>query len=582
MKETLKKYWGYDSFRPKQEEIITSATEGRDTLAILPTGGGKSVCFQVPAMMREGIAIVITPLIALMKDQVRSLDSKGIRALAVHSGMTYREIDITLDNAIYGDYKFLYVSPERLRTTIFKARVAKMNVNYIVVDEAHCISQWGYDFRPDYLQIASLRELLPNPAPVIALTATATPTVAADIMEKLKFSEPNLIRGSFERPNLSYVFRHCEDKFTQVLRLCQGVQGTGVIYVGKRKNAEMVAEFLKSQKISAEAYHAGMSREVRSDIQDRWMKGATRVIVSTNAFGMGIDKPDVRFVCHYDVPDTIEGYFQEAGRGGRDGKPSYAVLLWNEGDLLRMDQITRTTFPPLDYIKDIYQKVFSYLNIAYEDGAGMSCKFDLEDFAKTYKLHAATAYYAIKYIEMSGYWTLTEELEIPSKIIFTVPRDELYRIQLGSKDTDTFVKSLMRMYSGLFTQYVPIDEERIARNGRYAVDVVKLKLKNLAARNIIKYVPRIKSPMIEFATERLYAANLRLPASEYKERLERRTSHVDAMVDLIRDDSSCRVMRLLKYFGQEECTPCGKCDVCLAEKKSVSEKRLKDYSEFVK
>ncbi len=552
MLETLKRYWGYDAFRPKQEEIISAALAGRDTLAILPTGGGKSICFQVPALMREGIAIVISPLIALMKDQVQNLARRGIKALAVYSGMTAREIDIALDNAIYGDYKFLYVSPERLNTPVFRTRLQKMSVSFLVVDEAHCISQWGYDFRPDYLRIAELREQIGRNVPVIALTATATPQVAEDIQEKLAFRAPNLIRASFVRPNLNYVFRQAENKLGMLLKVCGKIEGSGIIYVGRRKVAADLAAFLRSNQISAEAYHAGMERETRSAIQDRWKSGQTRVIVSTNAFGMGIDKADVRFVCHYDVPESIEAYFQEAGRAGRDGQPAWAVLLWNPTDEARLRQIVRVSTPPLDYIKDIYSKVFNYLQIAYEDGAGQTRKFNVEEFARHFGLHAATAWYAVKYIETAGYWTLTEELEIPSRAAFQIPRDELYRIQMQDRETDTFLKVLMRMYTGIFSGYVPIDEERIARLGHYAVDVVEQKLKMLASRGILAYVPHFRSPLIHFTLERLRPENLRLPQSDYDARRERHEKRVEAMLSLLHEDESTRIETLLAYFGEEK------------------------------
>ena len=563
MKATLKKYWGYDNFRPCQEEIISSALEGRDTLAILPTGGGKSICFQVPALMKEGICIVVSPLIALMKDQVQNLSRRGIQALAVYSGMTPREIDIALDNAVYGDYKFLYLSPERLRTRIFRTRLAKMNVSLLVVDEAHCISQWGYDFRPDYLQIAAVREILPSDVPVIALTATATPAVAQDIMDKLSFRARNLIKGDFERPNLSYVVRKAEDKMGQLLKICSGVAGSGIVYVSKRKNAEDLAAFLGAHGISAEGYHAGMERGERSAIQDRWKSGATRVIVSTNAFGMGIDKPDVRFVCHFDMPDSLEGYFQEAGRAGRDGLRSYAVLLWNRTDILSLRQKVRTSLPPLDYVRDIYQKVFIYLGYAYEEGEGACVKFNLEDFAKRFKLNASSAYYAIRYIEMSGYWTLTETLRIPAKIQFTVSRDDLYRIQLGSAETDSFVKVLLRLYPGLFSEYVSIDPEKIAKAGCYSTEAVCNKLVTLARKQIIKYIPSINSPMLNLNNERLVEKNLRLPLSEYKALLQRRTERIESIIEYVEMEKGCRSEYLLRYFGQEKTSPCLTCDLCL-------------------
>ena len=566
MKATLKKYWGYDNFRPCQEEIISSALEGRDTLAILPTGGGKSICFQVPALMKEGICIVVSPLIALMKDQVQNLSRRGIQALAVYSGMTPREIDIALDNAVYGDYKFLYLSPERLRTRIFRTRLAKMNVSLLVVDEAHCISQWGYDFRPDYLQIAAVRETLPSDVPVIALTATATPAVAQDIMDKLSFRGRNLIKGDFERPNLSYVVRKAEDKMGQLLKICTGVAGSGIVYVSKRKNAEDLAAFLGAHGISAEGYHAGMERGERSAIQDRWKSGATRVIVSTNAFGMGIDKPDVRFVCHFDMPDSLEGYFQEAGRAGRDGLRSYAVLLWNRTDILSLRQKVRTSLPPLDYVRDIYQKVFIYLGYAYEEGEGACVKFNLEDFAKRFKLNASSAYYAIRYIEMSGYWTLTETLRIPAKIQFTVSRDDLYRIQLGSAETDSFVKVLLRLYPGLFSEYVSIDPEKIAKAGCYSTEVVCNKLVTLARKQIIKYIPSINSPMLNLNNERLVEKNLRLPLSEYKALLQRRTERIESIIEYVEMEKGCRSEYLLRYFGQEKTSPCLTCDLCLQKR----------------
>ncbi len=568
MLETLKKYWGYDRFRPMQEEIVSEALAGRDVLAILPTGGGKSICFQVPAMMRPGICLVVSPLIALMKDQVQNLRDRGIPALAVYSGMTYREIDITLDNAVYGDYKFLYVSPERLRTELFQTRLSRMNVNFIVVDEAHCISQWGYDFRPDYLVIADIRKIVGTAVPVVALTATATPQVAGDIMERLGFRSPNLLRGDFARPNLSYVFRETDNKMGQLLKVCRGVEGSGIVYVSRRKSAEDIAAFLHAQGLVAEAYHAGMPREERSRIQDAWKSGETRIIVSTNAFGMGIDKPDVRFVCHYDMPDTLEGYFQEAGRAGRDGEPAYAVLLWNRTDVQRLRQTVRAMYPPLDYIRDIYQKVHVYLGFAYEEGKGASAKFELEKFAQHFRLHARTAYHAIKYLETAGYWTLTETLQIPAKIQFTVSRDELYRVQLGSVETDRFVKLLLRMYTGLFTEYVPIDEHKIAAAGRYAADVVVEKLRQLSRRQLLKYIPAINAPMLCLNYERLDDRNLRLPKNEYDERLSRRIGRLDALVALVENDAECRCLQMYRYFGIEGGQPCGRCDVCLARKRT--------------
>ena len=412
--ETLKEYWGYDSFRPKQEEIVSAALEGRDVLAILPTGGGKSVCFQVPGMMKDGIAIVVTPLIALMKDQVQNLTDRGIRALCINAGMGRREVDNALNNALYGDFKFLYVSPERLGTRLFQSYVQEMKVSYIVVDEAHCISQWGYDFRPDYLQIGKLRELVD--APVIALTATATPQVAEDIMERLGFKDKFQIKSGFERPNLSYIVRRTEDKLGQLLNICNSVDGTGVVYVRSRKKTEELSAFLSANGVSASFYHAGLGQQSRTDRQEQWKSDKIRVMVCTNAFGMGIDKPDVRFVIHFDVPDSPEAYFQEAGRGGRDGKRSFAVMLWNSSDVKRLRQLETVSFPSLEYIEDIYHKVHIFYQIPYDAGVGRQLKFDLEEFCKHFKLQRSSAYYAIQYIEKTSHWTFSEDVDISTKV----------------------------------------------------------------------------------------------------------------------------------------------------------------------
>ena len=562
MQETLKRYWGYDAFRPMQAEIIEEALAGRDVLAILPTGGGKSICFQVPAMMREGICLVVSPLIALMKDQVQHLRDRGIPALAVYSGMTYREIDITLDNAVYGDYKFLYVSPERLRTPLFQTRLQRMHVNFLVVDEAHCISQWGYDFRPDYLEIAAIRQLIGPQVPVIALTATATPVVAKDIQEKLGFRRENLLTGDFSRPNLSYIFRKTDDKMGQLLKVCESVEGSGIVYVARRKSAEDIAAFLRVRGFAAEAYHAGMPHEARNRVQAAWKTGEARLIVSTNAFGMGIDKPDVRLVCHYDMPDTLEGYYQEAGRAGRDGLNAFAVLLWNRSDVARLRQTLRTSFPPLDTIREIYQQVCIYLGFAYEEGKDACVKFEVEKFARRFHVPASTAWYAVKYLETAGYWTLSETLQIPAKIQFAVGRDELYRIQLGNADTDRFVKLLLRMYTGLFTEYVPVDTAKIAQAGRYAPAVVEEKLRELSRRQILKYIPAINAPMLTLHTERLVPKNLRLPQQDWDDRVRRRTERLDAFVEVVENDRECRCTQMYRYFGQPDTKPCGKCDVC--------------------
>lgn len=570
IEEVLSRYWGYSSFRPMQREIIESAAAGKDTLAILPTGGGKSLCFQIPALAKEGLAIVVTPLISLIKDQVQNLGARGIKALAVYSGMTSHEIDVALDNAVFGDYKFLYLSPERLRTELFKVRVQKMNVNYLVVDEAHCISQWGYDFRPDYLLIKEARTLIGEDVPVIALTATATERVAEDIMENLSFKEPNLLRSSFERPNLAYIVHKCEDKLGQLSAICNSNPGTGIIYVRERKKAEELSAFLASQGIEADFYHAGLSKEERSSKQDRWKRDQLRIIVATNAFGMGIDKPDVRFVCHFDLPESVESYFQEAGRAGRDGFSSKAILLWNDSDKFRLNQIARVNFPSLEYIADIYQKVFLYLNIPYEEGAGMTYKFNLMDFSRHYQLHSASAYYAIKYLETSGYWTVTEEIDNPSRVMFTVNRDELYRIQIKWKDLDAFIKALMRLYPGLFSNYVSIDEEYIAKMMKNTQDKVKGFLTELSKMKVLSYVPKVRSPLICFVNERLTPGNFFISKKIYGQRKSLFEGRLNAIFDYVsaepdKNNPPCRSQRLLLYFGQKESKKCGVCDLCMGD-----------------
>lgn len=563
IKEILKRYWGYDGFRPMQEEIISAILNGEDTLALMPTGGGKSVCFQVPAMAKEGICLVVSPLIALIKDQVQNLNARGMRALAVYSGMNYHQIDVALDNAIYGDYKFLYVSPERLQTPLFKERVQKMNINFLVVDEAHCISQWGYDFRPSYLEIKEIKKHI-GKVPTVALTATATKKVAEDIMRHLEFERPHVISSGFRRPNLSYVVRETDDKYGNILRICRAVPGSGIIYVRERKKTEEIAGFLRGQGIAADFYHAGLSKEMRSVKQDGWKKGEIRAIVATNAFGMGIDKPDVRFVVHYDLPDSIEAYFQEAGRAGRDGLRSYTTLLWNRSDLNRLRQIHNVTYPSVEYIKDIYQKVFIYLQIPYEAGKESVNKFDLAGFARKFSLNAVSAYYAIKYIEQEGYWELTDEIDNPSRITFIVNRDELYKVQLNDVELDTFIKSLLRLYTALFSRLTAIDEEYIAKVTFDSTEGVKDKLKRLSKMRVIKYIPRVRTPLIIMNYERLLESNFYLSPGRYTERKEMFKQRIEAIIGFARNDTVCRSRQLIEYFGQPAGEDCGICDVCIA------------------
>ena len=558
--DILKEYWGYDAFRPKQEEIVQAALEGRDVLAILPTGGGKSVCFQVPAMMREGIAIVVTPLIALMKDQVQNLAARGIKALCVNAGMSRREVELTLNNAAYGDFKFLYVSPERLGTQLFKNYLQEMNVNFIVVDEAHCISQWGYDFRPDYLQIGQLREMVD--APVIALTATATPKAAEDIMERLGFKEKCLIKSGFERPNLSYIVRQTEDKLGQLLNICSGVEGTGIVYVRNRKKTEELAAFLTSNGISSSFYHAGLGSDSRSDRQARWKSGEIRVMVCTNAFGMGIDKPDVRFVVHFDVPDCPEAYFQEAGRGGRDGKRSFAVLLWNSSDAKRLRQIATVSFPSLEYIEDIYHKAHIFFDIPYDSGVGCQLKFDLDEFCRHFKLQRASAYYAIVYLERTGHWTLSEDVDISTKVQVRVERNELYDIDLPDPKMSLLLETLMRKYTGLFSYPVPIDEEYIASCIGVQVPMLRQLLYKLSLEHIIRYVPADHATVLYLHHDRLRPKNINLDPERYAFLKEAGLSRMQKMIDYVSQEEVCRSAYLLEYFGQTESADCGTCDVC--------------------
>ena len=559
-KETLKAYWGYDGFRPMQERIIEEALAGRDVLAILPTGGGKSVCFQVPAMMKDGIALVVTPLVALMKDQVQNLTARGIRAIAIHAGLNRHEVDLALNNAAYGDYKFLYVSPERLRTQLFQSYLSVLNISYIVVDEAHCISQWGYDFRPEYLEIGNLRTAVD--APVIALTATATPAVADDIMERLGFREKNLLKSGFERPNLSYIVRRCEDKAGQLLSICNGVPGTGIVYVRNRKRTEEIADMLRAAGVSASFYHAGVSTPVRNLRQEDWKADRTRVMVCTNAFGMGIDKPDVRFVVHFDLPDCPESYFQEAGRAGRDGKPSYAVLLWNDGDRKRLAQIEKASFPSLEYIEDIYHKVHIFHQIPYDTGIGRQLKFDIAAFCKHFHLQQASVFYAIKYIERAGHWTFNEDMEIQTRVQITVDRTELYGIELPDARMVPLLEALMRSYTGLFSFPVSIDEEYVAGKSGITVPELRQLLYGLAINHIIKYIPSDRADVIYILHDRLHAGNVNLYPQRYELLRSAFQERMRTMLDYAAEEDECRSRFLLRYFGQEDSTDCGRCDIC--------------------
>lgn len=559
-RQILKEYWGYDSFRPLQENIIDAALEGRDVLAILPTGGGKSVCFQVPALMREGIAIVITPLIALMKDQVQNLNDRGIKALAIHAGMSRREADLTLNNAAYGDFKFLYLSPERLNTSLFKSYLELLNVSFLVVDEAHCISQWGYDFRPDYLKVGELRKLVD--APVIALTATATPKVGEDIMEKLRFEEKLLLKSGFERENLRYIVRKADDKLGQLLSICQGVHGSGIVYMRNRRKCEEIADFLQAKGQSASFYHAGLDSLTRSERQAGWKSGAIRIMVCTNAFGMGIDKPDVRFVVHLDLPESPEAYFQEAGRAGRDGQSSYAVLVWNGADIRHLKQIESISFPSLEYIEDIYQKLHIFYEIPYETGVGRQLRFDMDEFAKHYQQNRATVHYALKYLEREDHITFSEDIDIKTQVRIIVERNLLYELDLPDKKMLDVLELLMRGYPGVFSFTVRIDEEYSASRLGLTTAQLRQLLYQMSLEHIIRYIPADHSSVIYLHHNRLTPGNIALSPQKYRQLICNFRERSAAMLDYVSQESECRPHYLLRYFGQEKSRLCGTCDVC--------------------
>lgn len=574
--EVLKEYWGYDGFRPMQEEIITAALEGKDVLAIMPTGGGKSICFQVPGLMRDGITLVVTPLIALMKDQVQNLNDRGVRALAIHAGMSRHEVDLALNNAAYGDYKFLYLSPERIGTQLFRSYIDVLDVSFIVVDEAHCISQWGYDFRPDYLRIGELRERID--APVIAVTATATPSVAQDIMERLGFKEKLLLKSGFERPNLSYIVRQVEDKYSQILNVCNGVPGTGIVYARNRRKCEELSAFLRAQGVSASFYHAGLGGQARAERQAAWKSGAVRVMVCTNAFGMGIDKPDVRFVVHYDLPESPEAYFQEAGRAGRDGKRSFAVQLWNSVDVRRAKQIEDVSFPSLEYIEDVYQKLHAFFEIPYDTGMGRQLKFKIEDFCKRFGLQRAPAFYALKYLERTEHLTYSEEVDIPTKVRINVDRKSLYDVELADQGQANVLEALMRSYTGIFSFLQQIDEEYVARLAGQTVPQLRQSLYGLSLAHVISYVPTDHSDVVVLHHDRLRPGNVNLMPSRYAMLKESYHSRSEAMLEYVSETSECRSRYLLRYFGQTETTDCGTCDVCRARRAAAPTRTLQQMT----
>lgn len=577
-KEILKQYWNYDNFRGIQEEIIESIGKGHDTLGLMPTGGGKSITFQVPALAQPGLCLVITPLIALMKDQVRNLRDRGIKALAVYSGMTREEIVVALENCIFGDYKFLYISPERLDTDIFRAKLRNMKINMITVDESHCISQWGYDFRPAYLKISEIRELLPT-VPVLALTATATPEVVKDIQTKLGFREDSRIfRMSFERKNLAYIVRNTESKQEELLHILNSVSGSAIVYTRNRKRTREVAELLVNNKITATFYHAGLNNDVKDQRQKSWLSGESRVMVATNAFGMGIDKPDVRLVIHVDLPDSPEAYFQEAGRAGRDGQKAYAVLLYAKSDKATLSKRITDTFPDKEYIRKVYEDVNYYFQMAMGDGLGCTFAFNLDEFCRNFKHFPVQADSALKILTRAGYLEYTDEQDNASRILFTIHRDELYKLRETDPETEKLINVILRSYTGLFTDYAYINEDSLAiRSGLTRQRIYEILLM-LTRRHILHYIPRKKTPYIIYTRERQEAGRLAITRDIYEERKESYITRIKAMTEYATAEDKCRSRMLLRYFGEKNEHNCGLCDVCLS--KHHSGMKLGEFQEM--
>jgi len=577
-KEILKQYWNYDNFCGIQEEIIESIGKGHDTLGLMPTGGGKSITFQVPALAQPGLCLVITPLIALMKDQVRNLRDRGIKALAVYSGMTREEIVVALENCIFGDYKFLYISPERLDTDIFRAKLRNMKINMITVDESHCISQWGYDFRPAYLKISEIRELLPT-VPVLALTATATPEVVKDIQTKLGFREDSRIfRMSFERKNLAYIVRNTESKQEELLHILNSVSGSAIVYTRNRKRTREVAELLVNNEITATFYHAGLNNDVKDQRQKSWLSGESRVMVATNAFGMGIDKPDVRLVIHVDLPDSPEAYFQEAGRAGRDGQKAYAVLLYAKSDKATLSKRITDTFPDKEYIRKVYEDVNYYFQMAMGDGLGCTFAFNLDEFCRNFKHFPVQADSALKILTRAGYLEYTDEQDNASRILFTIHRDELYKLRETDPETEKLINVILRSYTGLFTDYAYINEDSLAiRSGLTRQRIYEILLM-LTRRHILHYIPRKKTPYIIYTRERQEAGRLAITRDIYEERKESYITRIKAMTEYATAEDKCRSRMLLRYFGEKNEHNCGLCDVCLS--KHHSGMKLGEFQEM--
>lgn len=566
-RKILKDYWGYDNFRGIQEDIIRSIGSGRDTLGLMPTGGGKSITFQVPAMAKDGLCIVITPLIALMKDQVRNLRDRGIKAIAIYSGMTREEIIIALENCIFGNYKFLYISPERLDTEIFRIKLRSMKVSMITVDESHCISQWGYDFRPAYLKISEIRNLLPG-VPVLALTATATPEVVKDIQQRLAFKEENVFRMSFERKNLAYIVRRTESKQEELLHILKHVNGSAIVYTHNRKRTKEYAQLLNENGITATFYHAGLSNDTKDQRQKSWVKGETRVMVATNAFGMGIDKPDVRLVVHVDIPDSPEAYFQEAGRGGRDGKKAYAVLLYARSDKATLKKRITDTFPEKDYIRTVYEHLNYYYQMAMGDGLGCTREFNIDEFCRNFKHFPIQVDSALKILTRAGYLEYTDEQDNNSRLMFTLTKEELYRIHETSPETEKLINIILRSYTGVFTEYAYINEETLSLRTGMTRQQVYDTLISLTRRRILHYIPGKKTPYIIYTRERQEADRLIFTKEVYEDRKESFIRRIEAMTEYAETEDKCRSRMLLLYFGEKNKHNCGQCDVCLSSHSS--------------
>ncbi len=560
----LKQYWGYDTFRPLQEDIIHSVLQGKDTLALMPTGGGKSICFQVPSLVQEGICVVVSPLIALMKDQIEHLRAKGIEALAIYSGMGYREIDIALDNCVYGKIKFLYIAPERLHSDLVKERIRYMKVNLFAIDEAHCISQWGYDFRPSYLQLSQLRELHPK-VPILALTATATRRVVEDIQQQLLFAAPNVLKTGFARPNLAYMALEEENKMGRMLRIMNKMGGTGIVYVRNRRETQEVALFLVNHGIPADYYHAGLSIKERGAKQDAWTNGKIRVIVATNAFGMGIDKSEVRFVIHLDIPDSLEAYYQEAGRAGRDGKKAFPVLLFQQEDRDRLWTSFLASFPPIPFIQQVYHHLNNYYQIAYGAGKDLTVDFDIVNFTKKYGLDLMETISALKFLERGGWLTLSDAVFIPSRLKFEVDFQELYKFQVQSAKYDPLIKMVLRTYGGVFDFYVPINEYEFAKKLSVSYAAVVDLLKSLQQQEILSYLKSTDQPQLQFLQHRVDYKNLFIDTDFIREQKQIKEEQIKAIYHYL-DAKDCRSQALLSYFGEDDSEPCGECDLCLITK----------------